>query len=178
MNIIGFAGSNSSTSRNKKLVNVVLNHLDEDHNVELLDLNDYEMPLYGVDLESASGIPEKAHNFAKKIDESDFLVVSFAEHNGTFTVAFKNVLDWISRIPNRSIWGDKPVFFMATSPGQRGGASVLETALKIWPFRGAKVMGSYSLPSFDENYDEDMLSLKAPYDKELTEVITKALAEL
>ena len=44
---------------------------------------------------------------------------------------------------------------MATSPGRRGGASVLEIAAKRFPFNGGKVVANFSLPSFKENFSED-----------------------
>jgi chromate reductase len=52
------------------------------------------------------------------------------------------------------MWCDKPVFLMATSPGKRGGSSVLEHANNIFPYRGAVVASSYSLPSFNDNFKE------------------------
>ena len=44
---------------------------------------------------------------------------------------------------------------MATSPGVRGGSSVLEIANKRFPFQGAIVKGSFSLPSFNDNFDAE-----------------------
>jgi hypothetical protein len=43
---------------------------------------------------------------------------------------------------------------MATSPGARGGSSVLDIAKNRFPFQGGDVKGSFSLPSFHENFKE------------------------
>jgi chromate reductase len=80
------------------------------------------------------------------------LVVSLAENNGNYTAAFKNTVDWCSRI-NGKIFQDKPMLLMSTSPGARGGASVLEIAKNNFPRFTANIKAIFSLPSFNENFD-------------------------
>ena len=101
-NIIAFAGSNSSESINKQLVVYTMRSLAE-HHVHLLDLNDYEMPIYSFDRERENGVPDKARQFIDKMKDCDAIICSFAEHNGNFTVAFKNVFDWCSRVDRKSV---------------------------------------------------------------------------
>lgn len=154
MKILAFAGSNSRNSINKKLVTWIASQFVNEE-VTLLDLNDFELPLFGVDLENQIGIPPLAQDFANHIDNADLLLISLAEHNGAYSAAFKNVYDWVSRIPNRSILGGKPVFLTATSPGKRGGKSVLEIATRLFPFQGGEVLDTFSLPRFKNNFDEN-----------------------
>jgi len=151
MKIIAFAGSNSSKSINKKLATYA-SSLFENAAVEILDLNDYEMPLFGVDIEVGIGQHVLAKAFLAKISQADILVVSMAENNGNYSVAFKNVFDWCSRI-GAKVFQDKPMLLMATSPGARGGASVLEIAKNAFPRYGAQIKASFSLPSFNDNFD-------------------------
>ena len=80
--------------------------------------------------------------------------ISMTEHNGAYSAAFKNILDWTSII-NAKTFQEKPILLLATSPGARGGSSVLEIASKRFPFQGAIVKGSFSLPSFYENFDSE-----------------------
>jgi NAD(P)H-dependent FMN reductase len=68
MKILAFAGSNSSASINKKLVTYATTFFTE-HTVDILDLNDYEMPLFSVDKLSKNGLLQLALDFAGKIDE-------------------------------------------------------------------------------------------------------------
>jgi chromate reductase len=63
----------------------------------VLDLNDFEMEIFSQDRESATGIPEKAKAFVRAVESADGIILSLAEHNGSYTAAFKNVLDWASR---------------------------------------------------------------------------------
>jgi len=66
----------------------------------------------------------------------------------------KNIFDWASRI-NGKTFQEKPMLLLATSPGARGGSSVLEIATKRFPFQGGIIKGSFSLPSFNDNFDTD-----------------------
>lgn len=117
MKIPAFTGSDSSASINKKLVPYPTTFLNY-HAVEILDLNDYEMPLFRADKITKKGVPQLALDLAKKIDESHLLFISLAENNGAYTTAFKNIYDWISVVSDRkAFWGDKPTFITATSPG-------------------------------------------------------------
>lgn len=151
--IIAFGASSSKNSINKQLANYVANQF-QNANVDLLDLNDYEMPLYSVDKEKNQGIPELAKTFFAKLGNADLILISFAEHNGAYSTAFKNIFDWISRIDGNTFQG-KQMLLLATSPGPRGGSTVLEIAKNRFPFQGGIVKGSFSLPSFYENFDAE-----------------------
>ncbi|KVV16059.1 NADPH-dependent FMN reductase [Flavobacterium sp. TAB 87] len=151
MKIIAFGGSNSKNSINKKLATYTAN-LFKNAQVEILDLNDYEMPLFGVDLEENIGQHKLAQAFLDKLATADCVVVSLAENNGNYSVAFKNILDWCSRI-TKNIFADKEMLLMATSPGARGGASVLDIANNAFPRFAADIKATYSLPNFNDNFD-------------------------
>ena len=151
--VIALGASNSKNSINKKFANWAA-HKVEDTEVELIDLNNYEMPLYSSDLEKESGIPEMVIRLKEKLNSADGFVISLAEHNGNYTAAFKNLQDWLSRIELK-IWGNKPTLLMAAAPGKMGGKSVLNIAKSSFPYMGANVVADYSLPEFHKNFDND-----------------------
>ncbi len=151
--IIAFGASSSKSSINKQLATYTANQF-QNVSVEILDLNDYEMPVFSVDKQAENGIHPLAQEFYVKIGSADLIVISFAEHNGNFSSAFKNILDWSSRI-NAKTFQEKPMLLLATSPGARGGSSVLDIATKRFPFQGGIVKVSFSLPSFYENFDAE-----------------------
>lgn len=111
------------------------------------------MPIYSEDREKQSGHPKEAKQFLQKIAQADALIISFAEHNSNFTVAYKNLFDWSSRV-EREVYQNKPTLVLSTSPGARGGASVLELALNSLPRFAADVRASLSVPSFYQNFDQ------------------------
>ncbi len=151
MKIIAFAASSSSKSINKKLATYA-STLVATSSVEILDLNDYELPLFSEDKENEIGQPQLAHDFLAKIKGSDAVIISFAEHNGAYTAAYKNIFDWCSRI-NPKVYQGKAMLLLASSPGPGGANSVLTTAVNSMPYFDGQVKGSFSLPSFYDNFD-------------------------
>ncbi|AXT19107.1 NADPH-dependent oxidoreductase [Flavobacteriaceae bacterium AU392] len=150
--IVAIGGSNSKNSINKVLAIYVANQLKKSE-VIVADLNDFHLSLYGIDAENENGIPENATRLNNLIESADGLVISLAEHNGSYSTAFKNAFDWMSRI-NQKVWKGKPMLLMATSPGARGGATVLQTAKASFPHLGANIIADFSLPSFHKNFSE------------------------
>ncbi|HAO23897.1 MULTISPECIES: NAD(P)H-dependent oxidoreductase [unclassified Methylophaga] len=172
MKVIAFAASSSKQSINKQLVTYAASLVDKAE-VEVLDLNDYELPLFSVDIEKELGQPALAQAFIAKLGSADALVISFAEHNGNYSAAWKNLFDWCSRIEQK-IFQKKPTILLSTSPGERGGATVMDIALNALPRFAAEIKGSMSLPSFYENFDADSgRVIHTDYDKQLHETMNK-----
>ena len=153
MKITTFGASSSKKSINKTFAFYTAQQF-ENATIEFLDLNDYSLPLFSVDLENEIGIPQNAKDFYLKIVNSDLLVISMAEHNGSYSAVFKNLLDWISRFEGK-VFAQKKMFLLATSPGSRGGESVLEAALARFPRHAAEIIEHFSLPNFETNFDSE-----------------------
>lgn len=155
-NIIAFAGSNSKNSINKQLVTYAAS-LVENTEVKILDLNNFDLPIYSIDLENETGIPDNTHKFLNLIKNSDGIILSLAEHNGAYATVFKNMFDWMSRIEGKTFFG-KPMLLMAASPGGRGGASVLQIALDRFPRHDAEIVDHFSFPSFGSNFSDGKIT--------------------
>lgn len=168
MKILAFAGSTSSTSINRELVKFVLKDF-QDEEINLIDLNDFDMPVFSVDREK-KGFPDEAHNFLKQIEDCDMIICSFAEHNRSYSAAFKNVFDWASRI-NVKVFQNKPMLLMSTSPGGYGGGNVMNTAKTFFPNFGADIKDTFSLPKFYENFDLESGVINPEMLKELKDKI-------
>ncbi|AYM99362.1 NADPH-dependent FMN reductase [Chryseobacterium sp. 3008163] len=176
MKILAIAGSNSETSINRQLVTYATT-LFENAEIEIVDMNDFEMPIYKHQREVESGVPQQAIDFASKIDSADVLLISLSEHNGTYSTAFKNVFDWTSRIKQRAVWNEKPMLLMATAPGGRGGLGVLEAAEKRFPLHGGNIVDTFTLPFFNDNFDKEAQKISnAEKDSELREKVNKISA--
>lgn len=173
MKLLAFAASSSRKSINDQLVRYAAS-LIEDAETEFLDINDYEMPLFSVDREQELGIPDLAQRFYNKIGQADALLISFAEHNGSFTAAYKNLYDWTSRI-NSKVFQEKPVVMLSTSPGGRGGAGVLAVAVKTAGHFGGHVKASLSIPDFYKNFDVENKRISNP---EIQTSLENALGKL
>lgn len=179
MKILAIPASNSRNGLNRQLIGFAGRLLEEglleDTEVEILDLNDYEMPIYSGEREEA-GIPDLAQQFIDKIAAADAVIVSFAEHNGSYSVAWKNTYDWASRL-GMQVYQGKKVAMLATSPGGRGGQGVLDSATTAAPFFGAELVGSLSVPSFHDNFDAATGELVNPELRSELESLLSKLAD-
>lgn len=151
MKLLAFAGSSSTQSINKKLAAYAASLFDGVH-IEIIDLNDYELPLFSVDKEKLLGHPPAAKAFYEKIESADILVLSVAEHNAGLTAAFKNIYDWASR-QKKLVFDNKPMLLLSTSPGKNAGKNALEAAKISLKWYGGNIRHTFSLPSFAENFN-------------------------
>jgi NAD(P)H-dependent FMN reductase len=153
MKILAFGGSYSKNSINKEFAFYTAENFDGAE-IEKIDLNDFQLPLYTIDLEKEEGIPASAHSFLSKISDADLIIISLAEHNGSYTAGFKNLFDWISRI-NVKMFDAKHLFLLSTATGPGGGISVMEAATKRFPKHGANIISTFTLPKFQDNFDQN-----------------------
>ncbi len=150
--IVAFAGSTSSTSINKQLATFAAESL-ENTAFDVVDLRDFNLPIYSQDEEKENGFSEGAKKFSALFSDYDGFIISMAEHNSSYAAAFKNMYDWASRI-NGNVFNDKPLLLMSATPGARGGASVLEAGIARFSRSGAKELVSFSFPNFYDNFKE------------------------
>ena len=156
--IVAFGASNSKESINKKFAAYAASQIKESE-ITLLDLNDFEMPIFSIERENEIGFPTLAQKFRDQLNTADGIIISFAEHNGAYSTAFKNIFDWISR-GGPNIWGNKPMFLLSTSPGGMGGKTVLEIAVGKISRMNENEIVHFSLPNFDENFDNQITDSK------------------
>jgi len=165
--ILAIPGSNSIESINRKLLDYVVLMLDDAVGT-VVDINDFPLPLFSVDLKSEEGIPKSASDFKELMEENDGFILSFAEHNGSYTSAFKNLLDWLSVIEGK-LFEQKPLMLMCATPGERGGWNVLQSANAYLPYLGADIIGSVSFGNFYENFNDEDGIINKELKKEVKE---------
>ena len=170
MNIIAFAGSNSTTSINKQLVTYASSLLTNKE-VNILDFNDYNIPTYDIDIEKREGFSDDVKRFYNTIKDSDVLLISFSEHNACFTAVFKSYMDWCSRLDPKFLT-NKKIFAMSTSPGGYGGKNALGFGTTMVTKFGGNVLEEFSLPKFNENFKDGKIT-DAELDQELKSKIEK-----
>ncbi|MEY4925827.1 MAG: hypothetical protein RI894_263 [Bacteroidota bacterium] len=153
MKIVSFGASSSKKSINQQFASYAAQQF-ENASIELLDINSFELPLFTIEREAEIGMPEAAKLFVSKLRQADLLIISLAEHNGSYTAVFKNLFDWASRVMLK-MFENKKMILLSTATGPRGGLSVLEAAKSRFPIHGAIIIGSFSLPKFNENFSAE-----------------------
>jgi len=172
MKIIAFGASHHKASINKVFAAYTASQF-ENATVEVLDLNDYELPMFTVDEEQEIGHPQAAHDFVAKLEEADLLIISLSEHNGSYTASFKNLFDWATRVKLR-LFDHKKMLLISTATGQGAGVHVLEAAKARFPRHGAEIIGTFSLPKFKENFSIETGISNEVLNTKFEEVITNA----
>lgn len=150
--LLALAASNNPDSINRELVAYAASQIP-DADVTLLDMQPYsDIPLYSPVRQQRDGFPPEIQQLYALLKEYDGILLASPEYNGSMPAAFKNVVDWISRI-DMQFFGQKPLLLLSTSPGPNGGASNLRHLASLVPFWGAQLTGSYSLGSFQAHFD-------------------------
>lgn len=125
--ILAFAGSARKYSLNKKLLKIAAAGAEAaGGDITLVDLAEFEMPLFNQDLESEQGMPEKAGELKSLMRAHDGFLIASPEYNGAFSPLLKNAIDWASRSEGDDesplvAYRGKTAAILATSPGGLGG---------------------------------------------------------
>lgn len=133
--ILAFAGALRTGSYNKKLAKVAAEHARAaGADTTFIDLRDFPLPVFDEDLEKSDGLHPNARKLKDLFLAHHGLIISTPEYNSTYSAAFKNAIDWVSRpaknpdgTPEAPLgcFDGKIVALFAASPGALGGIRVL-----------------------------------------------------
>ncbi len=124
--ILGFEGSGRQDSMNRTLLNIVAGEVDKaGADVTIINLHDYDLPIYNNDLEANNGLPSAVIELKELAGKSDGFLIATPEYNGGYSPLLKNAIDWMTRpapegIPRQPFAG-KMAGLIATSPGPLSG---------------------------------------------------------
>lgn len=149
-NILAFSGSNNPESINEKLVQSVIQQYSN-ADIRFIDLKKFDVSIYSQEIH-ADGIPQPIIDLYELFQDSEGFIIASPEHNGLPTAFLKNIIDWLSVI-KQQFFGNKSVLLLSTSPGTTGARTHLRLLAKLIPLWGGRLKGSYSLGSFDMNFD-------------------------
>ncbi|GKS66997.1 FMN reductase [Nitrosarchaeum sp.] len=123
--ILAFAGSTRTDSFNKKLIKIATAGAKEaGADITIIDLRDYQMPLYDEDLEKKEGLPSSTRKLKDLMLDHHGFLISSPEYNSSISGVLKNTIDWTSRQSTESsmsCFKDKVAGLMSASPGGLGG---------------------------------------------------------
>jgi len=91
-----FAGSTRQQSFNRKLAHATAAIArDAGASVTVLELSDFDIPLYNADLE-AEGTPADVVRLKQALFDHPAWIICSPEYNGSYTALLKNTIDWAS----------------------------------------------------------------------------------
>lgn len=160
--LLMFAGSARKASTNKQLAALAAHTAKEaGAEVTLIDLADFDMPIYNGDIEADTGLPENAKRLKKLFVEHDGFFIASPEYNSSISALLKNALDWISRPHTENepgLWAfqGKVAAIGSVAPGALGGLRGLVPLRMMLGNIGVTVVPSQVAVSDGFNaFDED-----------------------
>lgn len=164
-NILAFSGSTRVGSFNKKILQeAVIGAKDAGAHVTLIELSNYDLPLYDGDLEHREGIPKNALKLKELFLSNHGLLLALPEYNSSMSGVFKNVIDWVSRPTEDedaplSCFKHKTAALMSASPSHLGGARGLVHAKSMLENIHVQVLAQHVCVAHADNAfdDEDIL---------------------
>lgn len=151
---IGIISSSVRISRNSHRVALFFKNYLESNNIattEIIDLNEYQFPIFEERLSKLENPPAGALEYAERIKKADGIIIVTPEYNGGYPPAIKNAIDLLY-----NEWHRKPIAISTASDGVFGGTQVI-TALQfvLWKMRAWTVPAMYPNPKVQELFDEN-----------------------
>ena len=140
MNVITICGSLRKGSYNRMVMSVLPSVAPVGMKLKELSGID-KFPLYVADLHADGKFPEVVTNFADQIRAADAVIINSPEYNYTIPGAFKNAIDWVSRLKDQP-FKDKPVALQSASGGPLGGARMQYHMRQMFVFLNAFVFNT------------------------------------
>lgn len=129
--------------------------------VEILDLMEYQFPIFDERLRHQKNPEPKTLDFAERIKASDGVIIVTPEYNGGYPPALKNVVDLLY-----DEWRRKPIAISTASDGAFGGSQVITSIqFSLWKIRAWTVPAMFPVPKVQDVFDENGV----PADKERVE---------
>ena len=145
-------------------------YLEENNlaSAEILDLKEYNFPVFNERLRLQKEPSPAALDFAGKIKSSDGVIIVTPEYNGGYPASLKNAVDLLY-----DEWYHKPVAISTVSDGNFGGSQVLiSLQFILWKMKAWTVPALFPVPRIIESFDENgNPSNKAANDKRAENLI-------
>jgi len=135
--------------------------------VEILDLKEYNFPVFEERLQYQKNPSPEALDFAERIRSADGVIIVTPEYNGGYPASLKNAVDLLV-----SEWKRKPIALASASGGPFAASQVLTSLLfSLWKIGALVVPVLFQTPKVQEAYDEG----GNPADREIAEKKATAL---
>lgn len=159
--ILFLSGSARKDSMNKKLAKHAYDlAIEKGADATWIDLADFPMPIYDGDIESETGLPEKAIELKEIFVAHRGLFIASPEYNSSFSPLLKNALDWISRPHQENEAGliayqGKVAALSATSPGALGGLrGLVPLRMLLGNIQVTVLPNQLAVPFYGKSFDE------------------------
>ncbi len=117
---------------------------------EMLDLKEYNFPVFEERLSMQKMPMEKTLQFAEKIKRAQGVLIVTPEYNGGYPASLKNVTDLLYKE-----WKRKPIAISTVSAGDFGGSQVITSLLfTLWKIGAWVAPITFPVPKVESAFDE------------------------
>lgn len=167
MNIIIISGSIRENASTKKVALNLLHHFEKHHGIiaEVLDLTDYDYPIWKEVFEKEENPPDRCVQLYKKLEAADAMVFVTPEYNGGYSLALKNMVDYFGL----KAFNKKVIGVSAVSTGGLGGIRAgLQLQQLILAIYAIPVPQMLLVPNIHHRFNKDGVLLDASFEKNVT----------
>ncbi len=180
VNVFVLAASLRAESLNRKLAALAVRVAEQTGaTVDLATMNDFDVPAYDGDAETAEGVPQGAKEFGRRLAASDAFILASPEYNASMPGVLKNLIDWTSRLRPQP-FGERHGLVMSASPSMVGGNRGLWALRVPLEHLGARIFPDmFSLSMAHKAFADDDLAdhvLRERFDKTVTAFLSLAEA--
>lgn len=119
--------------------------------VSIIDLAEYNFPIFTERLKFQKNPTEKTLEFAEKIKSADAVLIVTPEYNGGYPASLKNVTDLLYEE-----WKHKPIAISMVSAGQFAGTQVITSLLfTLWKIGATMVPSMFPVANIEKSFDEE-----------------------
>src|ERR1051325_8907899 len=121
--IISGSGRSDSITRRVALHLVERLKKDTQHDIDLIDMSEWDLPLLQSVFKSVDSTPGEFKELSKRMFEADAFILVSPEYNGSYSPALKNLLDHFPKQRH------KPFGIVTASTGALGGVRATQQLL-------------------------------------------------
>ncbi len=118
---------------------------------EILDLKEYNFPIFEDTIKTNQKPSENILDFASKIKNADGIIIVTPEYNGGYPASLKNAIDLLY-----DEWHSKPISISTVSSGSFGGSqALLSLQFILWKIGAWTVTNMFLVPKVEESFDDE-----------------------
>ena len=119
--------------------------------VSMLDLYEYQFPIFEERLQYLSSPSTLTLQFSKEIVDADAIIIVTPEYNGGYPASLKNVIDLL-----HPQWKRKPIAIATVSTGAFGGSQVITSLLfSLWKIGALMSPSTFPVPTVEKAFTEN-----------------------
>lgn len=140
------------------------------HEVDIIDLQDWDLPLMQSVFSSVDNTPAAWKNLSRRVFAADAFILVTPEYNGSYSPAMKNLIDHFPKQHH------KPFGIVTASPGLLGGMRAAQQLLLLVPALFG-VASPYLLvvPAVDKKFDKDGTLLDPAFEHNVRNFVSEFL---